>query len=114
MNDNYTASAEAFIRLHMDDPEFPETRNTQLEQAAQHLILTYSCSQETAIGCAAAALANIESLGINGWIDPRATTKSSLFLYIDGHNHVISLRQIKEAIESETLPTTIYATRRGH
>ena len=97
---NLLEPAERFVLKHLT--RLDEIDREVLErQTVAHLASQYACSRQTAGLFAARAIANIESRGIDAYIDMDNSTSTCLFIRVKGRLRALSIGDLVKTLENE-------------
>ncbi len=96
---NLLEPAERFVLSHpyLDDMD----QDALVHQTRIHLANQYDCSQQTAGLFAARAVANIQSRGIDAYVDIDHSTSSCVFVRVQGQLRALSISDLVKVLENE-------------
>ena len=96
---NLLEPAERFVLSHPDYGDLG--RDTMVQQTMHHLQNQHECSLHTAGLFAIQAMANIESKGVDGYIDLDHSTTTCVFLRVGGQLRAVSIKELLQYVDIE-------------
>ncbi len=94
------ASAERFVFAHRNGATL--SRDEMMRQAIYYLTTQHQCSPDTAAYLAPCAVANIESNGIDAYIDIDHSTSRCLFVRVNGQLRSLGIADLVSVLELDS------------
>ena len=92
--------AEKFV-VNLPDKHLYD-KDQMLKATSNFLVAENKCSESSALQIAAQAIAKIDSLGVDAFIDVKSTTRQCLIISIDGALRAISLKTLTCWLENQS------------